>query len=84
MFMQLQKLIDKIEFPGVDVVEGKNFFLVILDHGVKEAGILAEQFLLYFILLAIFCADSRNHRRVLGLHLDYNSLTQKIIRTHYI
>ena len=47
--MKLQKLIYKIEFPRVNMIELECGFFVILDHGAKIVGIVAEQLLFYFV-----------------------------------
>ena len=58
--MQLQKLVKKIEFPRIDVVEHENILVVIFNHSAEKAGIFAKELPLYFVLLAIFGANSSN------------------------
>lgn len=56
--MQLQKLVKKIEFPRIDVVEHENILVVIFDHGAEKPRIFAKELSLYFVLLAIFGSNS--------------------------
>jgi hypothetical protein len=79
VFVQLQKLVEEIELPGVDVVKREHILLVVLHHGAEEAGVALEEIPFDFVVFAVLGGDGGDDCLCrFGLHRILLWLTGKI------